>query len=189
MKREKGKKFSYKDIKKVYSIIFYEESPKELKEYPTEYIHRSRQQMNTGAKMELLQEFVFIPLDFAKRIYQNKGVRNKLEAWLVFLSSDDPDVIVRLLEDYPQFYKMYEEVYNICLNTERVMELFSKELYELDKNTVQYMIDEMQDEIDAQKADLQRKDAQLQDKDAQLQDLNKQIQELRQQLLDLQKLN
>ncbi|MDE6847472.1 MAG: hypothetical protein K2J99_17130, partial [Lachnospiraceae bacterium] len=37
------------------------------------------------------------------------------------------------------------------LNVERVMEMFSKELYELDRNTVQYMIDEMQDTIDAQK--------------------------------------
>ena len=32
--------------------------------------------------------------------------------------------------------------------------MFSKELYELDKNTVQYMIDEMQDTIDAQKEEL-----------------------------------
>ena len=29
--------------------------------------------------------------------------------------------------------------------------MFSEELYELDKNTVQYMIDEMQDTIDEQK--------------------------------------
>ena len=31
------------------------------------------------------------------------------------------------------------------------MDMFSKELYELDKNTVQYMIDEMQEMIDGQK--------------------------------------
>lgn len=31
------------------------------------------------------------------------------------------------------------------------MEMFSEELYELDRNTVQYMIDEMQDTIDEQK--------------------------------------
>ncbi len=36
------------------------------------------------------------------------------------------------------------------------MEMFSKELYELDKNTVQYMIDEMQDTIDAQKDELNK---------------------------------
>ena len=38
------------------------------------------------------------------------------------------------------------------------MEMFSKELYELDKNTVQYMIDELQDTRDAQKDELVRKD-------------------------------
>ena len=46
---------------------------------------------------------------------------------------------------------MYEEVYEICQNVESVMEMFSKELLELDRHTVQYMIDEMQNTIDAQK--------------------------------------
>ena len=32
-----------------------------------------------------------------------------------------------------------------------MMEMFSKELRELDQNTVQYMIDQMQEEIDRQK--------------------------------------
>ena len=45
---------------------------------------------------------------------------------------------------------MYDEAYMICRNIEEVMDMFSEELYELDKNTVQYMIDEMQDTIDAQ---------------------------------------
>lgn len=54
------------------------------------------------------------------------------------------------------------------LNTEKVMEMFSKELLEMDKNTVLYMIDEMQNEIDEQKVMLQDKDVQLQQKDAQL---------------------
>lgn len=33
---------------------------------------------------------------------------------------------------------------------ERVIGMFSKELQELDRNTVQYMIDEMEEEIDEQ---------------------------------------
>lgn len=48
------------------------------------------------------------------------------------------------------------------------MEMFSKELLEMDKNTVLYMIDEMQNEIDEQKVMLQDKDVQLRQKDAQL---------------------
>lgn len=179
VKGEKGKSFSYKDIKKVYSIIFYEQSPREFHPYPTEWLHRSKQELHTGAQMELLQEFLFIPLDIVQKIYQNNGVSNKLEAWLVFLSSDEPEVIVRLLKEYPQFREMYEEVYELCLNTERVMEMFSKELLELDKNTVQYMIDEMQDEIDAQKVALTVKDAKLQEKDGQLQEKDAEIARLR----------
>ena len=35
--------------------------------------------------MDLLQEYVYIPLDVFQKIVQNKGVRNKLEAWLMFL--------------------------------------------------------------------------------------------------------
>lgn len=61
--------------------------------------------------------------------------------------------------------EIYEEGYEICRNVERVMEMFSKELYELDRNTVQYMIDEMQDTINemqdmigAQKDELSERD-------------------------------
>lgn len=56
-----------------------------------------------------------------------------------------------LTEKYPEFREMYGEGYEICRNVERVMEMFSKELYELDKNIVQCMMDEMQATIDAQK--------------------------------------
>ena len=41
------------------------------------------------------------------------------------------------------------------------MGLFSKELRELDRNTVQYMIDEMQEEIDASKKMLEEQTRQL----------------------------
>jgi len=157
----KGKKFSYKDIKKVYSIIFYEKSPSLFHDFPEHYIHQSKQQTDTGIEIELLQEFLFIPLDIAKTICENNGIRNKLEAWLMFLADDRPEMIQRLVDAYPEFRQLYEEIYAICLNTERVMEMFSKELLELDRNTVQYMIDEMQDEIDAQKVQIQEKDSEI----------------------------
>ena len=109
----------------------------------------------------LLQEFLFIPLDIAKSLCKNKGIRNKLEAWLIFLSDDSPEMILKLIETYPEFRVYYEEIYNLCLNMEKVMNMFSKELAELDKNTVQYMIDEMQDEIDEKTQQLQEKDAEI----------------------------
>ena len=167
---EKGKKFSYKDIKKVYSIIFYEQSPNLFHSFSQNYIHRSKQQTDTGIRIDLLQEFLFIPLDIARSLCKNKGIRNQLEAWLMFLSDDSPEMILKLLETYPEFRVYYEEIYNLCLNMERVMNMFSKELLELDKNTVQYMIDEMQDEINEQKKQLQEKDVALQEKDVALQE-------------------
>ena len=93
----------------------------------------------------------------------NKGVdrNNRLEAWLTFLSEDDPELMLKLIEAYPEFETLYREVYEMCLDMERMMRIFSKELEELDKNTVQYMIDEMQDTIDAQKEQLSQQKEQI----------------------------
>ncbi|HJA65858.1 MAG TPA: hypothetical protein H9955_06075, partial [Candidatus Mediterraneibacter cottocaccae] len=101
-------------------------------------------------------------------------------------------VIVKLIGEYPQFKKYYEEIYTLCRNMEKVMNMFSKELQELDRNTVQYMIDEMQDEIDAKDAliseknnALAEKDAALSDKDAALSEKDREIAELKAQLARL----
>ena len=44
VKGEKKKAFSYKDIKSVYTIVFFETSIKEFHEYPQNYIHKFKQQ-------------------------------------------------------------------------------------------------------------------------------------------------
>ena len=66
-------------------------------------------------------------------------------------------MIVKLITEYPQFKVYYEEIYQLCRNTEKVMEMFSKELQELDRNTVQYMIDAQKKEIEELKARLAEK--------------------------------
>ena len=163
VKGEHKKNFSYRDIKKVFTVIFYEKSTKEFHEFKDIYLHHSEQTTDTGLKIDLLQEYDFIALDiFRKKLY-NKGVdrNNRLEAWLTFLCEDDPELMLELIEAYPEFEALYREVYEMCLDMERMMRIFSKELEELDKNTVQYMIDEMQDTIDAQKEQLNQKDEQI----------------------------
>ena len=62
-----------------------------------------------------------------------------------------PEDVIGLIERYPDFRKMYEQTYEICQNIEQVMGMFSKELYELDRNTVRYMIDMLQEENARQK--------------------------------------
>ena len=55
---------------------------------------------------------------------------------------------MEIIEKYPVFRDMYGELYEICRNVEGVMNMFSKELLELDRNTVQYMIEEQQEQLD-----------------------------------------
>ena len=157
------RRFSYREIRKVYTIILYEKSPKEFRDFPEAYIHRFTQKSDTGIEIDLLQEYIFISLDIFHSILHNNGnrIRNKLEAWLAFLSMDEPEMIEKLISEYPQFQQYYKEIYELCQNTEKVMGMFSKELQELDRNTVQYMIDDMQDEINAQKELLNKKDNKL----------------------------
>ena len=189
VKGRKKKKFSYKDIKGVYTIVLFEKSPKEFHTYPDRYRHQSKQVFDSGLKWNLLQEYICIPLDIYKEIYDNKTRNmkklrfdNKLEAWLAFLCMDDPEVVIRLIEQYPEFRAMYEEAYQMCQNMDEVMRMFSKELLELDRNTVQLMIDEMQDEINVQKKALEEQANQLEEKDARLEEQANQLELQRKQL-------
>lgn len=158
---ERNKGFDYRKIKKVYTVVFFEHSPKEFWNFPKEYLHSFRQQSNTGLKMELLQEYYFVPLDIYRKNMDNKPIRDELEAWLAFLSYDEPERILELITQYPKFKAMYQDIYEMCMNMERVMSMYSKELEELDRNTVLYMIDEMQAEIDLKREELEQTQGKL----------------------------
>ena len=116
-----------------------------------------------------------------------------MDAWLAFLSMDDPDIIIRLITEYPEFKAMYQQVYEICRNVEALMGIFSEELRIMDRNTVKYMVDQMQEEIDSQKQEinsqkqeidiqrqkLEQKDNQLNNQQQQIEFLEKELQRLR----------
>ena len=150
VRRELGKKFHYRDIKKVYTIVLFEKSNSVFKSFSKDiYIHRFQQQSDSGIELNLLQEYTFICLDIFDNIIHNEGrkIDGRLEEWLVFLTQDDQDMIIQVLNQNADFQEIYEEVYTICLNMERMMEMFSKELAILDRNTVKLMIDEMEEEV------------------------------------------
>lgn len=167
--------FSYKEIKNVYTIVLFEKSSKEFRDFPDDYIHKFKQKSDTGLELDLLQRFVFVSLDIHKKRYQNKDIENKLDAWLVFLGSDEPEDVIRLITKYPEFKAMYEQVYEICRNIEKVMGMFSEELRELDRNTVKYMMDEMQREIDEKDKKLSEKDSDLDKKDKEIARLSSEL--------------
>lgn len=163
---EKGNHFSYKDIKNVYTIVLFEQSTGDSHSFPDIYLHYFENKSDSGLELELLQKFLFIPLDIFRKNQQNKVINNRLDAWLLFLSSDDPEDIIRLITEYPEFQAMYEQAYQMCRNVENVMGIFSEELKILDRNTVQLMIDEMQDTINSQKDTIDSQQDQLQEKDS-----------------------
>ena len=203
VRSKRKKKFNYNDIKDVYTIVLFEQSPEPFHEFPDDYLHQFHQCSNTGLKLNLLQKYLFVPLDIFLDSLQYKDIKiqNRLDAWLAFLGSDDPEIIIDIIERYPDFKEMYQQVYDICRNIEEVMGMFSKELLEMDRNTVELMIDEMQDEIKQQKevieekdtiiqkneAELKEKDEVLQQKDSELQEMQQKMKELQEQLEQLQK--
>ena len=155
VRARQGKDFAYSQIKNVYLIVIYEKSPKEFKEFPNTYYHHARQVFDSGLKLDLLQEYIMIPLDIYHKRADNKPIENKLEAWLAFLTDDRPERIMELITKYPEFKPMYETLYQMCMDVEKVMNMFfSEELRILDRNTVYYMIDEQQKELDEQKKEL-----------------------------------
>ena len=148
---KKKEKFTYKDVKNVYTIVLIDKSTGDFHDFQEVYKHNFQQQSDTGLEMNLLQKYVFIPLDLFRNNMQNKGIRNKMDAWLAFLSMDDPDMIIQLITEYPEFKAMYQQVYEICRNVEALIGIFSEELRIMDRNTVKYMVDQMQEEIDSQR--------------------------------------
>ena len=160
----------------MYTIVLYENSPKEFHPYKDIFIHRAEQVVDSGLKLNLLQKYIFLPLDIFKKSHHNKPIRNRLEAWLTFFSAEEPDEIINLIESYPEFIPLYKDLSELCRNTKKVMGMFSKELQELDRNTVSYMIDEMQEEINQQKAELEGKDAALREQKNMLEEKDNMLQ-------------
>ena len=192
--RGRSHKFSYKSIHPVYTIVLIEQSPHIFSEFPDQYIHRFSQQSDTGLSLDLIQNFIFIPLDIFKKKHQNENIDTELDAWLTFLSTDEPDEVMQLCDAYPFFKDIYKHIYEICRNTEDIMGIFSEALAELDRNTVDYMIDELKknnDQLKDERDQLQDKIEQIQEQalndKKQFQNERKQFQDEREQFQDERK--
>lgn len=182
-KRSENKKFNYRDLKKVYTIVLFEKSTREFHEIPDKYLHYGEHIYDTGLKLETLQKSVLVALDIFRKNIENRSIENKLEAWLFLLSSDEPERIMELLEKYPEFREIYEEVYQMCRNVEGIMSLFSKELEEMDRNTVSYMVEELEAEV---KAAEERAEQEKQERKAAEERAKKEMEERERQIAELQ---
>ena len=193
VREQKGKKFTYSDLKKVYTIIIFEQSPAELHkdEYKDKYVHHGSTLFDTGIELNMLQDYYLIALDVFEKSYysMDKKVINELNGWLALLSVDSTDRLDELITDYPYLEGIFVDMAGYLDSPAEVIDMFSEALKILDENTVHYMIEEMKKQIDedkkamAEKDDaLARKDAMLDKNKTELEDAKAEIERLKKQL-------
>ena len=160
--RSDEKTIYYDDLKNVYTIVLIEDSPAVFGVYQ-DYIHHFQQISNTGLELPLLQEYFFIPLDIFRRTIQDKSMeeRTALEAWLTFLTAEDPAEICEFIRAFPEFGEIYRKLYGMYNNIRGAMSMFSEQLRIMDENTINLMIDEMREELEKNKEMLQQKDEEI----------------------------
>ncbi len=147
----RGKAFTYRDIKNVYVIVFFEKSVKVFHQIPNAYLHYGKTVFNTGLDMELLQEYCLIALDVFKK-FPYPRIRDEQTAWLSLLTTEDLKDAKKLVSEYPWLREIYEETAMLRQKPEEVLGMFSEALKILDQNTVKYMIEELQKELEEKDA-------------------------------------
>lgn len=97
-----------------------------------------------------------ISLDPFRSVVQNIDTEQK--AWLSFLTADDPDEIVQLVNAYPEFLPCYRDIISFRRRPKELITTFSDALREMDCNTKVYMVEQLAKEV-------QEKDHALAEKD------------------------
>ena len=173
IKKKKKKAFQFKDMKPVYLVVIMEKSTREFKEVAPEYVHRLEKSFDTGAEVELLSNLTYISLDTFKNVREN--INNKMDAWLTFLSSDEAEDMIELVEKYPEFLECYHDIREFRRNPEELINMFSEALIQMDKNTVKYMIEEQQKELEENKKELEENKKELEENARIIAELRKEL--------------
>ena len=165
---------SYKDMRKVHTIILFEDSNKNLISDMDKalYFHVGKTRFNTGIKIELLQDFVLVSLDTFRKyrysdiregrikitdydydssqyndeIVSEKMKRDRLKYLSLFVA-ETPQEIDRLIEIFPDLESVRQDINEYLERPGEVLSMFSEALRILDRNTAELMVDRMKDEI------------------------------------------
>ena len=166
LKEDLGDRFTYRHMRPVFVIVIMENSPKEFSAFPNDYIHRSIVQFDTGLKLGNLMNLIYIPLDIFRNMPHNEI--GELEAWLYFLGSDEPKDINRIIQKYPFFKELYQEIVYFRYHPKELVGMYSEALAILDRNTVEFMLDDMKKEADDLRVDLNKMEAQVEELGAEI---------------------
>lgn len=161
-------------LKKVYAIVLYEKTEGDFKDPMLHgaYIHHGKTRFDTRLKLNLLQEYFLIALDvFGQNGYTddkdsdaleteliaahnnipetglvtNDLSIDSLEGWLSILTAETMADVERVIRRYPWSEPIFREMSAYVNNPEEVILMFSEALKIADRNTVKYMIEELQD--------------------------------------------
>ena len=195
---------SYKDMRKVHTIILFENSSSSLISEIDEalYFHVGKTKFNTGIKINLLQDFVLVSLDTFKKYrysdirkgrtevteydydrtqYSEKQVTEKMKLdrlkYLSLFVAETPEEIEQLIEIFPDLESVRLDINEYLERPKEVLNMFSEALRILDRNTAELMVDRMKDEIDELKVQAEENRAQLEEKDSQLEENRARLEE------------
>ena len=188
--RHENKGMSYKNLKKVYTIVFYENSDKNLIS-PVDgrmYFHEGKTAFNTGIKMNLLQEYKLISLDtFKKYRYSNiingnteiteydideseyehpvtDEVKRARVKYMSLFVTEDVEDMKKLLEVFPELSDIVHDMGVYMEDLGNTFDTFSEALRILDRNTADLMVDEYRKEVERAKAELAEAKAEAEEK-------------------------
>ena len=186
---KKDKNFKYSDMKKVYTIVLYEKTEGDFKDPMLHgaYIHHGKTRFDTSLKLKLLQEYFLIALDvFCQNGYTddknsdaleteliathnnipetgfatNDLSMDSLDGWLSILTAETMADVERVIRRYPWSEPIFREMSAYINNPEEVILMFSEALKIADRNTVKYMIEELQDKA-THEAELRKQETEL----------------------------
>lgn len=167
---------SYKNMRKVHTIILFEDSNKSLISEVDKklYFHVGKTKFNTGIRIDLLQDFALVSLDTFReyrysdiieghteltdydydRTQYNDGIvsekmkKDRLKYLSLFVA-ETPQEIERLIEIFPDLESVRHDINEYLEKPKEVLNMFSEALRILDRNTAELMVDRMKDEMDA----------------------------------------
>ncbi|OUP19764.1 hypothetical protein B5F29_07230 [Lachnoclostridium sp. An196] len=173
-------------MRKVYTIILFENSAHIFHQDPDQYIHHGKTTFDTGLQMNLLQEYCLVALDvFRKKTYSED--RSEQTAWLSLLITETIEDAEKLITEYPWPEDIYKEIAMLRQRPEEVLHMFSEALKIMDRNTVHYMIEEQQKELEEQQRLLSVKDQEIHAKNKTIQAMNQKLDIQQQEIEALKK--
>ena len=185
VRSQRGKDFSYKDLKNVNLIVIMEESSREFKEVSPKYIHKREVSFDSGARVKTLENITYISLDTFRKKKENEVI-TPLDEWLTFFTAETPEEVLNLINRNPDFLPMYEEITEYRKSPEEVISMFSEALKIMDRNTTKYMIDELHEQIESQKQTITDQNQTITDQHQTIVRIQKENLDQHQTIIDLQ---